>query len=58
MVGIRWWWTVWDSMAYDPALDTLYIGTGNGSPRKTYVRRPAGGENIYLTSIVALDPDT
>ena len=32
------WWvgggggTVWDSMAYDPELDTLYVGTGNGSP--------------------------
>src|SRR5690554_5288909 len=32
------WWalggggTVWDSMAYDPELDLLYIGTGNGSP--------------------------
>ena len=32
------WWklggggTVWDSMAYDPDLDLLYIGTGNGVP--------------------------
>ncbi len=24
--------TVWDSMAYDPELDLLYIGVGNGSP--------------------------
>ena len=24
--------TVWDSLVYDPALDLLYIGTGNGSP--------------------------
>ena len=23
--------TVWDSMAYDPELDLLYIGVGNGS---------------------------
>ena len=33
--GGKWWeygggGTVWDSMAYDPVLDTLYIGTGNG----------------------------
>jgi len=32
------WWkmggggTVWDSMAYDPELDLLYIGVGNGAP--------------------------
>src|SRR5262249_51619134 len=32
------WWkmggggTVWDSLAYDPELDLLYVGTGNGSP--------------------------
>jgi len=45
-------------MAYDPALDTLYIGTGNGSPWNRYVRSPGGGDNLYLSSIVALDPDT
>ncbi len=32
------WWvaggggTAWDSFSYDPALNLLYIGTGNGSP--------------------------
>jgi len=61
--GGKWWeygggGTVWDSMAYDPALDTLYIGTGNGSPWNRYVRSPGGGDNLYLSSIVALDPDT
>jgi quinohemoprotein ethanol dehydrogenase len=57
------WWvgggggTVWDSMAYDPELDTLYVGTGNGSPWARSIRSPGGGDNLYLSSILALDPD-
>jgi len=50
--------TVWDSMAYDPALNLLYIGVGNGSPWNRWVRSPQGGDNLFLSSIVALDPDT
>ena len=50
--------TAWDSMAYDPELDLLYVGTGNGSPWPQYVRSPAGGDNLYLASILALRPDT
>jgi PQQ-dependent dehydrogenase (methanol/ethanol family) len=58
------WWkyggggTVWDSMVYDPDLDLLYIGTGNGSPWDRHVRSPGGGDNLFLASIVALRPDT
>lgn len=53
------WWalggggTVWDSMAYDPELDLLYIGTGNGSPWNQAIRSPGGGDNLFLSSIVA-----
>ena len=50
--------TVWDSMAYDPELDLLYIGTGNGSPWNRKIRSPEGGDNLFLCSIVALNPDT
>lgn len=50
--------TVWDSMAYDPELDLLYIGVGNGSPWNRDVRSPGGGDNLFLSSIVALKPDT
>jgi len=50
--------TVWDSMAFDPELDLLYIGTGNGSPWSHNLRSPKGGDNLYLASIVALKPDT
>jgi len=57
------WWklggggTVWDSMAYDAGLDLLYVGTGNGSPWNQDIRSPGGGDNLFLSSIVALDPD-
>ena len=58
------WWklggggTVWDSMAFDPELDLLYIGVGNGSPWNQSIRSPQGGDNLFLSSIVALRPDT
>lgn len=55
--------TVWDSMAYDPELDLLYIGVGNGSPWNRAYRSPGAdgtgeGDNLYLSSIVAIRPDT
>ena len=39
-----------------PTLDTLYVGTGNGSPWARSIRSPGGGDNLYLSSILALDP--
>ncbi|MDE0842222.1 MAG: PQQ-dependent dehydrogenase, methanol/ethanol family [Porticoccaceae bacterium] len=50
--------TAWDSIAYDPALDLLYVGTGNGGPWAQHQRSPSGGDNLYLASILALRPDT
>ncbi len=50
--------TVWDSMAYDADLNLLYIGVGNGSPWNPAARSPEGGDNLFLSSIVALNPDT
>ncbi|MEO6187064.1 MAG: PQQ-dependent dehydrogenase, methanol/ethanol family [Steroidobacteraceae bacterium] len=58
------WWkmggggTVWDSMSYDPGLDLLYIGVGNGSPWNRKLRSEGKGDNLFLSSIVALKPDT
>jgi len=49
---------VWDSMAYDPQLDLLYIGTDNGSPWNRSIRSPGGGDNLFIASIIALKPDT
>ena len=59
----RWWesgggGTAWDAFAYDPELDLLYVGTGNGSPWPRKIRSPGGGDNLYLSSILALRPDT
>jgi alcohol dehydrogenase (cytochrome c)/quinohemoprotein ethanol dehydrogenase len=50
--------TVWDAMAYDPKLDLLYIGTDNGGPWNTAIRSPGGGDNLFISSIIALRPDT
>jgi len=58
------WWkrggggTVWDSIVYDPELDLVYIGVGNGGPWPQAVRSPGGGDNLFLSSIVALKADT
>jgi len=58
------WWknggggTAWDSFAYDPDLNLVYVGTGNGSPWARSLRSPGGGDNLFLSSIVALDADT
>ncbi|MNB92604.1 Quinohemoprotein alcohol dehydrogenase ADH IIB precursor [compost metagenome] len=50
--------TAWDSMAYDPELDLLYVGTGNGSPWNRELRSPGGGDNLYLSSILAVRPQS
>jgi quinohemoprotein ethanol dehydrogenase len=55
------WWTlggggpVWDAIVYDPTLDLIYIGVGNGAP---WNRGKIGGDALYLSSIVALKADT
>lgn len=50
--------TAWDTLTFDPELNLMYVGTGNGSPWAQKKRSPAGGDNLYLSSIVALNPDT
>ncbi|MBC2777088.1 PQQ-dependent dehydrogenase, methanol/ethanol family [Parasphingopyxis marina] len=50
--------TPWDAIHYDPEFDAVYVGTGNGGPYHRALRSPAGGDNLYLSSIVALDPET
>jgi quinohemoprotein ethanol dehydrogenase len=50
--------TVWDGMAYDPILNLLYVGTGNAALYNRAKRSPAGGNNLFLCSILALDPDS
>jgi quinohemoprotein ethanol dehydrogenase len=54
------WWvaggggTPWDSIVYDPDLDLVYTGTGNGIAWYRALRSPGGGDNLYLASILAL----
>jgi quinohemoprotein ethanol dehydrogenase len=58
------WWkfggggTVWDCMSYDPQLDLLYIGTGNGDPWPGQIRNPSRQANLFAASIVALKAET
>ena len=58
--GTDWWklgggGPVWDAIVYDPTLDLVYIGVGNGAP---WSRVGIGGDALYLNSIVALKADT
>ena len=50
--------TVWGEMNYDPELNLLYVGTGNSTPYAGWFRDPSGGDNLYLVSILAIDPDS
>ena len=48
----------WDSITFDAELNRIYVGTANASPYDPEARSPAGGDNLYTASIVALDANT
>jgi len=50
--------TAWDAMVYDPGLNLLYVGTGNAALYNPAKRSPSGGNNLFLTSILAINPDS
>jgi quinohemoprotein ethanol dehydrogenase len=58
------WWkggggaSPWDPIVYDPALDLIYVGTGNASPWYPELRGTVEGDNLYASSIVALKAST
>ena len=60
--GDFWKWggggTVWDGIVYDSRLNLVFIGTGNGSPWNRQYRGDGGGDNLYIASIIAVNPDT
>lgn len=45
----------WLTGAYDPELDLVYWGTGNGGPWNAEARK---GDNLYIASVVAFRPKT
>ncbi len=49
--------TVWDTIVYDPEQDLLIFGTDNGDPWNQGYRGKMG-DNLFLTSIIAVRPDT
>jgi len=58
------WWkiggggTVWDCLSYDPDLNLIYFGVGNGVEWNRTLRSAGKGDNLFLSSIVAVDADT
>ena len=49
---------VWDGLSYDPELNLVYFGVGNGGIYPQSIRSPGGGDNWFLSSIVAVNADT
>ncbi|EED34293.1 alcohol dehydrogenase (acceptor) [Luminiphilus syltensis NOR5-1B] len=58
------WWrfggggTVWNAITYDEQLDQIYLGTGNGAPWNHTIRSKGEGDNLFLSSIVALNAES
>ncbi len=48
--------SIWGTPAVDPVLDLIYFGTGNPSPNWNDEARP--GDNLYTSSLVALEAAT
>jgi quinohemoprotein ethanol dehydrogenase len=48
----------WNGLTYDPELKQLYLATGNGFPWNREFRSAGKGDNLFISSIVALDADT
>jgi quinohemoprotein ethanol dehydrogenase len=49
---------VWNAMVYDPELNLLYMGTGNPFPWNRKTRSEGRGDNLFASSIVALNANT
>ena len=58
------WWklggggTVWEGLSYDPELNLIYFGVGNGIEWDQGRRSASQGDNWFLSSIVAVNADT
>ena len=58
------WWkfgggaTAWDTILYDPKTNLVYFGTGNGLSWSQTIRSPEGGDNLFVSSVIAVNADT
>ena len=58
------WWKLggggaaWESISYDPNLNLIYIGTGNGTEWNQKFRSASHGDNLFLSSVIAINADT
>jgi quinohemoprotein ethanol dehydrogenase len=58
------WWkfggggSLWDGLSYDPDANLIYVGTGNGVPWPQILRGQDGYDNLYVSSILAVNPDS
>jgi quinohemoprotein ethanol dehydrogenase len=50
--------TVWNGMTFDPEMNRIYLGVGNAGPYNPEKRSPGGGDNLYTSSVVALDANS
>jgi quinohemoprotein ethanol dehydrogenase len=50
--------TAWNAFSYDPEQNLIFLGVGNGFPYNQNLRSPGGGDNLFLSSIVAVKADT
>jgi alcohol dehydrogenase (cytochrome c)/quinohemoprotein ethanol dehydrogenase len=58
------WWksggggAAWEAISYDPTLNLIYLGIGNGAEWNQGYRSASQGDNLFLSSIVAINADT
>jgi quinohemoprotein ethanol dehydrogenase len=50
--------TAWDAIVYDPKTNLIFFGTGNGLAWSQSIRDPSGGDNLFVSSIIAVNADT
>jgi PQQ-dependent dehydrogenase (methanol/ethanol family) len=58
------WWkyggggSLWDGISYDAETNLIYVGTGNGVPWPGILRGAEGYDNLYVSSILAVNADS
>jgi len=48
----------WNEMTYDPASNLLFFGTAGALPYLHQKRSPDGGDNLFTSSVLAINADT